>query len=268
MKNPEHVAQLLAELRELADNDFERHRIDVLERDLTAPPAVEIIDDKHQMFDGVIFTKRASGHYAKNYSPIHQVIYRYYHGNIPDDNVIHHIDHNPANNRIENLQSMTAEEHSRFHNNEAIYIEINCATCGKSFKTLKQHPSTYCSDKCREQQYMETRTCEICGKTFSCFKYSPTTTCSPKCASELRRVMHRPKAEFSCIVCGAKFVATITGRNKFCSKACAQKAHYQESKIKHTCPCCGKEFIAAPQTICCSRHCAQKYRRHPKSVLK
>ena len=49
MKNPERVDQLLAELRELADTDFERHRIDVLERDLIAPPQVEQIDDKHQL---------------------------------------------------------------------------------------------------------------------------------------------------------------------------------------------------------------------------
>lgn len=40
MKNPERVAVLLAELRTLAENDFERHRIDVLEHDLTAPSAV------------------------------------------------------------------------------------------------------------------------------------------------------------------------------------------------------------------------------------
>ncbi len=36
MKNPERVAELLAELRSLAENNFEQHRINVLERDPTS----------------------------------------------------------------------------------------------------------------------------------------------------------------------------------------------------------------------------------------
>lgn len=45
MKNPERVTDLLAELRSLAENNFERHRINVLERDLTSLPTVEVIDE-------------------------------------------------------------------------------------------------------------------------------------------------------------------------------------------------------------------------------
>lgn len=41
MKQPERVAKLLNELRTLAENDFERHRLDVLERDLTKPSQVK-----------------------------------------------------------------------------------------------------------------------------------------------------------------------------------------------------------------------------------
>ena len=57
MKKPDRVAELLAELRDLTENDFERHRINVLERDLTSPPTVEIIDDTHQRFNGVTYSK-------------------------------------------------------------------------------------------------------------------------------------------------------------------------------------------------------------------
>ena len=39
-------------LRNAATNDFERHRIDVLERDLTSPPVAEQIDETHQRFNG------------------------------------------------------------------------------------------------------------------------------------------------------------------------------------------------------------------------
>lgn len=48
MKFTPEVQAALAVLRANAENDFEHHRLDVLERDLTAPPVVEVIDDKHQ----------------------------------------------------------------------------------------------------------------------------------------------------------------------------------------------------------------------------
>jgi len=63
MKNPERAAELLAELRSFTENDFERHRIDVLKRDLTVPPVVEIIDETHQRFNSITYHKDSCGHY-------------------------------------------------------------------------------------------------------------------------------------------------------------------------------------------------------------
>jgi len=58
MKFTPEVVAALKVLRDNAETDFERHRIDVLERDLTAPPAPEVIDDKHQRFNGVTYMQR------------------------------------------------------------------------------------------------------------------------------------------------------------------------------------------------------------------
>ena len=41
MQMTDKVRVALAVLRDAAENDFERHRLDVLERDLTTPPVVE-----------------------------------------------------------------------------------------------------------------------------------------------------------------------------------------------------------------------------------
>jgi hypothetical protein len=43
---------------------------------------------------------------------LHQLIYIYHHGSIPDEYVIDHIDHNKRNNRIENLQAIKNSENS------------------------------------------------------------------------------------------------------------------------------------------------------------
>ena len=48
MQMNEQVLTALEVLRNFAENDFELHRIDVLEKDLTDPPKAEIIDEKKQ----------------------------------------------------------------------------------------------------------------------------------------------------------------------------------------------------------------------------
>lgn len=159
MKNPERVAELLAELRELADNDFERHRIDVLERDLTAPPVVEQIDDNHQKFDGEIYTKNHKNQY-KRHNSIHRDLYAYCFGDIPDGHDIHHIDGDASHNYIENLLCLTRHEHMKLHTTEEKI------------------------QKMRESRQVKYFVCEVCGTEFSSY-LSGTKYCSAKCQKKL-----------------------------------------------------------------------------------
>lgn len=92
MKNKEIVQELIEQLKNQADSDFELHRIEVLERDLFNPPKAEIIDDKHQKFDGVTYRKeRKSNHYRNSFG-LHQVVCRYYYGEISSGCDVHHKD--------------------------------------------------------------------------------------------------------------------------------------------------------------------------------
>lgn len=77
-------------------------------------PRVEIIDDRHQKFNGLIYTKDESGHY-QNVLAIHRAVYNYFFGDIPSYCVIHHLDTNKENNDITNLAMMTRTEHNRLH---------------------------------------------------------------------------------------------------------------------------------------------------------
>ena len=202
MKQPERVAELLAELRALAENDFERHRIDVLERDLTAPPTVEIVDDDYQRFDGTLYRKRKPrqgqvGHYQQSIQ-IHQVVWRYYHGYIPDSCHIHHVDGNPAHNDIANLQCLTAAEHQLIHRTQEHDTKkkksLVCKFCGKTF-FASRGDYLYCSTKCknafyRHSQKTQEAVCEWCGKSFLTNPVRPNRFCSCSCSSKWRRSKH------------------------------------------------------------------------------
>ncbi len=165
------VLEALDVLRNAAENDFERHRLDILINDLTAPPTVEIVDDTHQKFNSDIYYKDANGHYRK-YIPLHRAVWQYYRGKIINDYCVHHIDENKNNNDISNLQMMSMSEHRHLHNQKMPITKI-CPVCGKEF-TLKfpSYKVDCCSTECAAQIRQKRKPsvekiCPICGKRFT-----------------------------------------------------------------------------------------------------
>lgn len=194
MQMTNEVRAALRVLRDAAENDFERHRIDVLERDLMSPPVAEQVDEKHQSFNGVTFLKQKQGHYYCSHG-IHVAVWLYYHGELPSkDCVVHHIDENPANNAIDNLQLMTRAEHGRRHPpvNTAPetrkMIQHTCSVCGKTYENIDPR-SKFCSRSCMYKAHrarmMVPHTCVVCGREFIADKRFHIQCCSPHCAAIL-----------------------------------------------------------------------------------
>ncbi|MBR0289664.1 MAG: HNH endonuclease [Selenomonadaceae bacterium] len=233
MKFTPEIVAALAVLREHAENDFERHRIDVLERDLTAPPAVEVIDEIHQKFEGVIYTTRDSNHYTKSI-PLHRTVFAYYHGEIPNDCVIHHLDENKSNNAIENLKCLTRSQHQALHNNNAPEQKFTCKYCGKIIPFNKRGKKTFCSQKCRDAWYkenaqvLEERKCELCGKTFTAFPWQDWHYCSKSCSAKAGwRKERKKKSQATCPVCGNSF-KKHSAKQQTCSRKCAGELRRQK----------------------------------------
>lgn len=184
MKNPERVATLLAELRTFAETDFERHRIDILERDLHEPPTVEVIDDKHQRFNGVVFHKDTCGGHFRATWDLHRAIYSYCCEDIPSgEYLIHHRDGNPANNSLENLQLVTKQEHAKIHA-KTTQPQRKCKICGKMFTPAKFGGSRFCSEQCSEKAKKRIQQCIYCGKSFEVprnFARGKKKYCSDEC---------------------------------------------------------------------------------------
>lgn len=269
MQMNEQVLTALEVLRNFAENDFERHRIDVLEKDLTAPPKVEVIDDTHQKFDGVIYSKKKTCHYENTLS-IHRAVFYYYHGEIPNGNYeIHHKDLNPANNDISNLQLLTISQHRKIHRKLTPYTERICKNCGKTFLSRNTAPVMFCKE-CRLAKNYENRQCIICGKKFLTRKYDDTKCCSVECSrilsanTQAQNSIPNPEMQKICPICGKFFIAKKS-KQTCCSLDCGYKLAAQKNtkpKIEKICPVCGKTFIfnrRHPKTQCCSRECGRKF---------
>ncbi|MBR3747443.1 MAG: HNH endonuclease [Selenomonadaceae bacterium] len=253
MKQPERVAELLAELRALAETDFERHRIDVLEQDLTAPPQVEVIDDTHQRFNGETYLLDRTGHHRRlNY--LHRIVWNYCYGEIPLASEIHHVDGNSLNNNISNLQIMTGYEHKKLHRKHA--TEVTCPICGKIFAN-SSHGSKYCSRQCagkaRQMPTFE-KICLNCGKTFTTNRVE-AKYCSFDCYAEACGRL--PK--HTCPIC-EKIFSPKTFHQIYCSPECKNKALSKPTATKK-CAICGKIFIPPkknPNKKCCSPSCSRE----------
>ena len=236
MKFTPEVIAAIQILKNAAENDFELHRINVLERDLNAPPTVEIIDDTHQKFDGIVYNKSKSGHYTAGVS-IHRAVYAYYYGDIPDDHVVHHINEIKSDNNISNLLMMTKGEHSTLHGPKRIHPKrpkhiIKCEYCGKEVETVVNSTRRFCSNKCQKNaRYhsgvdIEIRNCAFCGKEFPVDKYSTTQCCCLECTYKLKG--EREIRE--CPVCGNSFEVKKSKKQVTCSHACGSKLMWQNRK--------------------------------------
>ena len=110
------------------------------------------------MFDGITYRKGYQS-YRFNNKRIHRVLWEHINGPIEDGMQIHHIDHNPDNNVIENLEKLTQSEHMRHHadasrfGNDVRYVR-ECTGCGVTFECIngvKNKPNVYCTSKCRSR---------------------------------------------------------------------------------------------------------------------
>ena len=261
---PEVVAAL-AILRNAAENDFERHRLDVLERDLTAPPIVEIISEKRQKFNGTIYAMDSQGHYVRGAS-IHRDIWFYYHGEIPEGYVIHHVDKNKANNHIENLQLLTSGEHVALHTKKTP-VEKTCPVCGKKFVPPRTKLNQiYCSSVCnaiRKKKPLIEKICPVCGKSFAVkHRDSKRIFCSHDCSY----ICKKKYTKKICPICKKEFIVNAKNkRKKTCSPSCGVKLGVLNRGdnlfTSRKCAVCGKEFLPRSRHAkvrTCSVSCGRK----------
>lgn len=81
---------------------------------------------------------------------VHVLVWTDANGPVPDGYVVHHRNHDKLDNRLDNLELMTHEEHSRHHNDRHPRIKT-CVSCGQEYEPAAKHRgrSRTCSWACR-----------------------------------------------------------------------------------------------------------------------
>lgn len=89
------------------------------------------------------------------YVLLHRVLMENHLGRILEANeVVHHKDSNKFNNRIENLEVLTKNEHAKLHAKKGrTCVKLVCPECGRTFskekrEIKKDQKQVFCSRKC------------------------------------------------------------------------------------------------------------------------
>ncbi len=121
---------------------------------------------------------------------------------------MHHKNGNPLDDRLENLELLTAAEHGRIHAPIAKERPLHtCLTCGAGFLPRVDTPGIFCSLSCKASSQNKTR--------------------------NRKPVEERPLLTYQCERCGLVFSrrASTGKKPRYCSNLCSSSAHYHRTKV-------------------------------------
>ncbi len=186
---------------------------------------------KHQTYNGVVFTRDESTGYYLSTTPtkngkrqrMHVYVWEQAHGPVPEGCEIHHVNGDRSDNRIENLQALVAYDHKRLHGlaHKDDLLEVH----DLGIEAAKAWHGSEDGHKWHLLQYEKTKDrmhapvlkkCEHCGSEFY-DRSGHGRFCNNKCKAAHRRASGVDNIERVCVVCGSLFMSNKYNGSKACT---------------------------------------------------
>lgn len=188
--------------------------------------------------NGRIFFQQAGQPYYRSWNTdkarpdyLHRVIWEEAHGPVPEGFDVHHIDENPENNDLSNLEALSRKDHRLLHweslsaedkariRSNLLENAVPAATnWHKSEEGRKWH-----SEKATKEigQRAYTLACDFCHKIFERVgAIQKGRFCSPACKAAERRRSGVDDEERVCQACGKNFLVNRYRKSVACSRSC------------------------------------------------
>lgn len=183
-------------------------------------------------FDGTTYYQDSRGYYGaggsdrkRGISWLHRDVWRKHNGEIPEGHHIHHVDGDPSNNDIDNLECLSPKEHASTHGDWGGFKDR--AHAEKAREAAKEwHASeegrewhrSHAKDVWKNAEGKQ-KDCEQCGQEFTHF--TAARFCSNACKAQHRRESGVDDEERICEACQQSFTANKYSDTKSCSRRCA-----------------------------------------------
>lgn len=239
---------------------------------------------------------RVRYYYDPTGNMLHHAVWVDANGPIPPDHHIHHRNHDRGDNRLVNLQLLTAAEHREHHVSlqrlPALPLRP-CAVCGVEFQPAAKAPHVLCcSGSCGSKKAAQTRkergtdkrkprsvVCKQCGTTFATKAFN-AACCSDECREDRARARagddpsydpgrYRQPILKRCAACDGEFEAA-TNDTVACGVACRRRLNTEQASDSWrdrqptvwTCQHCGDQFLSrATSALYCTKLCRARARR-------
>jgi len=196
-------------------------------------------------FDGIKFYPDKKGYWLGNRKDtkkpvrLHTYVWEYYNGPVPKGYHVHHKDHDPNNNEIDNLELIDKATHLSYHGNlqdkdwarrnlleNAVPASKAWHKSPEGLKWHKQH-----GEKIMQEQLQKTtvKVCQCCGKEYEVPEYvsEGSRFCSNNCKSQWRRDVGLDNIQYPCEMCGTLIWTNKYAKKRFCSDECRAKHNRQ-----------------------------------------
>lgn len=236
------------------------------------------------MFDGYAYYLQTTGRYYQcgdksghgetGERLLHRVVWALSNGPIPAEHHIHHRNGDWTDNRLDNLECISAQDHIAHHAKELWADDEYRARMTDHLDLVREKAADWHRSKegrawhsvhgraTWENRETETVVCSVCGELYEAHFSQRSRFCSRSCEQKESYQRHKT-AKGVCAWCGKAFTFNKYRAQKCCSRDCSNKLKGQEVKTappEQQCVVCESSFQPKRhrKVLTCSRSCAAK----------